>query len=100
MMEENLMSKNRQHYKLEDNEEEILKDFEEGKFLSIDNSDEEIKLAKQAARHFMKRESRVNVRVSTADLNKVRLIAAEEGLPYQTLLSSIIHKFATGRLVS
>ena len=48
----------------------------------------------------MKRDSRINIRISSADLNMVRRIAVQEGLPYQTLLASIIHKFVTGRLVN
>ncbi|MFA6036600.1 MAG: hypothetical protein WC748_00595 [Legionellales bacterium] len=80
------------------NEEEILKDFEEGKFKTVDNFPEELAIAEQAARNFMKRESRINIRVSQSDLNMIKRIAAQEGLPYQTLLASMIHKFASGRL--
>jgi len=86
-------------FDIEKHERDILKDFEDGAFVSVDNLDEEIDLAKQAAGHFMKRNSRVNVRISGADLNMIRRIAVQEGLPYQTLLASIIHKFAAGRLI-
>jgi predicted DNA binding CopG/RHH family protein len=88
------------HYNLENDEKEILKDFESGDFTSVDNVDEELKLAKQAASNFMKRDSRINIRISAADLNMVRRIAVQQDLPYQTLLASVIHKFVTGRLVS
>ena len=84
---------------IEQDEKNILKDFEKGEFKSVDNLDEEMQLAKKAASHFMKRDNRINIRVSAADLNMVRRIAVQEGLPYQTLLASIIHKFVTGRLV-
>ncbi len=89
----------RKHFDIEQHEEEILADFEKGTFVSVDNLDEEMQLARQAASNFIKRDSRVNIRISSADLNMIRRIAIQEGLPYQTLLASIIHKFAAGRLV-
>lgn len=79
-------------------EEEILADFEKGKFKSVENMDEEMRLAKEVAKNYQKRDSRINIRISKADLNMIRRIAAHEGLPYQTLLASVIHKFAAGRL--
>ncbi len=85
---------------IEKAEKDILRDFEKGEFVSVDNAEEEMELAKKAARHFMKRDTRINIRVSSADLNMVRRIAVQEGLPYQTLLASVIHKFVAGRLIS
>ncbi len=90
---------NKKHFDIEKHEEEILEDFEKGKFVSVDNLQEEKNIAKQAARNYMKRSSRINIRVSDADLDMIRRIAVQEGLPYQTLLASIIHKFASGRLI-
>lgn len=86
-------------FDIEQHEQEILKDFEKGKLVPVEDAEEEMRLAKEAARNFMKRDNRVNVRISGADLNMVRRIAVQEGLPYQTLLASIIHKYVTGRLV-
>ena len=86
-------------FDIEKYEKEILEDFEKGKFVSIKNVKEEMKLAKEAAHNFMKRDNRVNVRISAADLNMVRRLAIQDGLPYQTLLASIIHKYVSGRLV-
>ena len=91
---------NKKHFNIEKHEEEVLEDFEKGEFVSVENSQEEKQIAKQAARNYMKRSSRINIRVSDADLNMVRRMAVQEGLPYQTLLASIIHKFASGRLVA
>lgn len=84
---------------IEQYEKEILEDFEKGNFVSVENAKEEKHFAEEAARNFMKRDSRVHVRLSGADLNMVRRLAVQEGLPYQTFLASIIHKFVTGRLV-
>lgn len=90
---------NKKYLKIEQVEKDILEDFEEGELVSVDNLEEEKQFAEKAASNFMRRDNRINIRVSKADLNKVRRIAIQEGLPYQTLLASIIHKFVTGRLV-
>jgi|SRR5665648_796408 len=89
----------KKHIDIEQHEKDILEDFEKDEFESVANLDEEMQLAKHAASNFMKRDNRINVRVSGADLNMIRRIAVQEGLPYQTLLASVIHKFAAGRLV-
>jgi len=89
----------KKHPNIEQDEKAILADFEKGELVSADHLDDEMQIAQKAASNFMKRDSRINIRISGADLNMVRRIAAEEGLPYQTLLASVIHKFAAGRLV-
>ena len=89
----------KKHVDIDLDEDEILKDFEAGEFVPVKNSKGEMLRAKEAANNYMKRDSRVNLRITGADLNMVRRIAVEEGLPYQTLLASIIHKFVAGRLV-
>lgn len=90
---------NKKHTTIEKYEKDILKDFENNKFVSVKNLTEEMRLAKEAASHFMKRDNRINVRISSVDLNLARRLAVQEGLPYQTLLASVIHKFVTGRLI-
>lgn len=79
-------------------EDEILADFESAKFKSVDNLDEEMKAAKSAASGFMKRNARINIRVSEADLTMIKRLAVQEGIPYQTFLASMIHKVASGRI--
>lgn len=88
----------KKHEDIDKFEKDILNDLENDEFVSVHNVEQEIQLAQEAAENFMKRDARVNVRISSADLNMVKRIAAEEGLPYQTLLASVIHKFASGRL--
>lgn len=84
---------------IDQQEKEILKDFEADEFTSVNKPQEEMRLAKAAAANFVKRNSRINIRISNADLNMIRKIAIQEGLPYQTLVASILHKFVAGRLV-
>jgi predicted DNA binding CopG/RHH family protein len=88
----------KKHEDIDKFEKDILNDLENDEFVSVHNVEQEMQLAQEAAENFMKRDARVNVRISSADLNMVKRIAAEEGLPYQTLLASVIHKFASGRL--
>lgn len=91
---------NKKQIDIEKYENEIIEDFEKGEFVSVNNLQEEKSIARQAAKNYMRRTSRINIRVSEADLDMIRRIAVQEGLPYQTLLASIIHKFASGRLIA
>ena len=87
-------------YKFNDEEKEVLKAYKKGGLKSIDNLVEEISKAQEYARNTMRllrKNKRVNIRMSTYDLAGIQSIAAEEGLPYQTLLSSIIHKYINER---
>ena len=61
---------------------------------------EEIKKYQSSARRFLKKNKKINIRLSEWDYNRIKIRAAEEGLPYQTLVSSLIHKYITGQLKS
>ena len=65
----------------------------------MENIDEEIKKARETARSTFIKSERMNIRISSKDLNGLKVRAMEEGIPYQTLVSSIIHKYVSGRLV-
>jgi predicted DNA binding CopG/RHH family protein len=60
-------------------------------------SSERKRYARYAAATFRK-DRRVNIRISTRDLHAIQKRAIEEGLPYQTLISSLLHKYVSGRL--
>ena len=79
------------------NEEEILSAFEKGQFKSIASKSELAKF-KAAARATAIKDKRVNIRMSSGDLNDIQVKALEEGIPYQTLIASVLHKYVTGRL--
>jgi predicted DNA binding CopG/RHH family protein len=78
----------------------ILEAFEKGQLKSMKNAGQEMEMAQRAASAYLKKDSRINIRLSGADLNLLRRRAVQEGIPYQTLISSIIHKFVTGSLIS
>ncbi len=83
---------------LSNEEREILEKFERGELRRADDAPKEMKSAQIAARNTFNKSRRVNLRVTERDFNLAHVRAREEGIPYQTLLSSVIHKYLTGRL--
>lgn len=79
-------------YQLDPEEEEILEAFEEGKLVRIKDFDKEKQMLEEAARNTMNKTRNINLRLSERDLQKLKAKAVSEGLPYQTLASSILHK--------
>ena len=84
--------------KFDDEELRILQDFERGEFESLRSFRAEKKALEDAARNTLKKDMRVNIRLSSRDLSLLKKRAARDGMPYQTLMASALHKFATGRL--
>jgi predicted DNA binding CopG/RHH family protein len=84
--------------KMDEEELRILRDFERGEFESIKNFREEKRRLEEAARNTLQKDRRINIRISSRDLEKIQKRAVKEGMPYQTLISSTIHKFVTGKL--
>ena len=79
-------------------EREILEKFERGELHRADGAEVETVAAREAARTTFNKTRRVNLRVTERDFNLAHARAREEGIPYQTLLSSVIHKYLAGRL--
>lgn len=80
-------------------EEEILASFERGEWQSVPGLKKEIARYASIASASLAKDKRVNIRISSRDLEDIQAKAAEEGIPYQTLMASVLHKFVTGRLV-
>jgi predicted DNA binding CopG/RHH family protein len=83
--------------KIESYEHEVLAAFEKGQLKSVATKAELAKF-KAAARATAIKDRRVNIRLSSGDLNDIQVKALEEGVPYQTLIASVLHKYVTGRL--
>lgn len=83
---------------LDDEEKDLLESYERGEWKTVGNLEEEKAKAKAASVNYLRKNARVNIRISSSDLKSIKQKAAFEGLPYQTLLASIIHKFAAGHL--
>lgn len=75
----------------------VLKAFEKGELKSVATKSELEKL-RAAARATAIKDRRVNIRLSSIDLSDIQVRAMEEGVPYQTLIASVLHKYVTGRL--
>ena len=85
--------------KLDKEEKEILDAYEKGNFASIPNVKKKIGKYREYAKSALQKNKRINIRISERDLIHIQRKAVEEGLPYQTFVSSILHKFITGHLV-
>ena len=81
-------------------EKDLLKSVEKGEWKSIKRKTSSIKRYKAVAKATFNKDRRINIRISQKDLNELRKKAIEEGLPYQTLIASLLHKFITGKLIS
>ena len=80
------------YFELDKDEKKILKDFEEGSLVSVKNVQESKKTLKEQAQTTLSKTRNINIRLSQKDLQKLKAKATKEGLPYQTLASSMIHR--------
>ena len=81
-------------YDLDKDEQELLDAFEADEFVSAPNLKAEKTHLQEAAKNTLNKTRNINIRLSERDLYKLKAKAIEEGIPYQTLASSILHKSA------
>lgn len=86
-------------YLLDNEENELLQSLESDKWESVDDLQNKIMLHKEVAKNTLRKDKRINIRLSSNDLESLKTNAVEMGLPYQTLVSSVLHQYVTGRLV-
>ena len=79
-------------------ERDTLESFVSGELRPSTDAAREIEVAREAARNTFNKSRRVNLRVTERDYMLAHTRAREEGVPYQTLLSSVIHEYLSGRL--
>ena len=79
-------------------EDELLVFFEHNDPVSVSNIDDEIDEAKSAARKYLKKTKNINIRLTEDDVLKLKRKSAELNIPYQTILASVIHQFAIGKI--
>jgi predicted DNA binding CopG/RHH family protein len=79
-------------------EQEILEAYEKGELIPVENEDEKKKELIDAAKNTMTKTKRISIRLSEQDLERLKTKAVETGIPYQTLIGSLVHQYATGRL--
>ncbi len=83
--------------KLDAEEQAILEAFESGKAKRAKQSDQTRERHQDYAAALLKKDARINIRLSSKDLRSLQKKALAEGIPYQTMIASILHKYAEGR---
>ena len=86
------------YFELDKKEKEILKDFEVGKLKRVSGLKKKASQYQEYARQTLNKTRNINIRLSHGDLQKIKSLAAEKGMPYQTLISSLLHQYSTGRV--
>ncbi|MDT8895245.1 antitoxin [Halomonas sp. I1] len=84
--------------KLDKEERELLEAFEEGELKRVPDAEHTQQRHQQYAEAMFKKDARINIRLSSRDLRGLQKKALAEGIPYQTLVASILHKYVEGRL--
>ncbi len=84
--------------KLNKEEKALLDSYERGEWKPVRKTKKELRHYQVYARATFQKDKRVNIRISTKDLEGIQKKALEEGIPYQTLISSVIHKYVSGHL--
>ena len=85
--------------KLDARERELLTSVNRGEWKPVARRDRERIRYEGYARAALEKDRRVNIRIASKDLEAIQVRAVEEGLPYQTLIASLLHKYVSGRLV-
>ncbi len=86
-------------YQLDKEEQELSSSIERGDWKPVKNMAAEIKKYAQYAKNALKKDQRISIRMSKQDFVGIQSKAVDEGILYQTLITSIVHKYVTGRLV-
>lgn len=86
--------------KIKINKEEaaLEKEIENGEWVLVPDMENEMTKIRVQAHNFLNKNKKINLRLSDWDYNKIKTKAVQEGLPYQTLISGLIHKYVTGQL--
>ena len=83
--------------KLNKDEKELLDYVEAGEWRTVPDRDNELKRYQEYAAATFKKDRRINIRISSKDLHALQKRALREGIPYQTLIASVLHKFVSGQ---
>jgi predicted DNA binding CopG/RHH family protein len=81
-------------------EKDLMESIEREEWKPVKNYNREKDKAIEAARNTLKKDKRINLRLTQKDYQQIQIKAIEEGLPYQSLIASIVHKYLNGKLTS
>lgn len=84
------------YYDLDTTEEQIVKDYEARKLKSAPGFKNAQKKYQQYTKNTLDKAKNINIRISESDLGKIKSMAVKKGIPYQTMLTSVIHQYSTG----
>ncbi len=93
-----LTAEEKQVMQLDEEEMEILNAFEAGKLKKIDMNEEEVESLKIAARETLVENNRISVCIPERDLKKIKKRAQASGIPYQALITAVLHQYAEGKI--
>ena len=85
--------------KLDKEEQELLRSIDRKEWKRVKNFESEVSKLQQAAKNTLKKDQRISIRLAKHDLDGLKLKAVDEGIPYQTLIASLIHKYIIVRIV-
>ena len=83
---------------IEKEEKDLIESFERDEWAAAGDRERELARYTSLAKGAERKDRRINIRLSERDLLRLKAIALKEGIPYQTLISSILHKYGTGAL--
>jgi len=83
---------------LDKEEREILDSFERGEWRPVKNLAREIARHRRYARNTLRKDRRVNIRIASNDLERIQALAVQHGIPYQTFMASVLHRYVSGYL--
>ena len=91
------MKKNKFNY-IDSEEKEVMEAFDKGEFVSVKDKDKVIRELKASAKNTIAKTRHVSIRLSEKDLVKIKAKSIETGIPYQTLIGSVLHQFAEDKI--
>ena len=83
---------------IDQEEKDLMKSIERDDWQPVKDFNKEKDKAISAARNTLKKDKRINLRLTQKDYHQIQIRAIEEGIPYQTLISSLVHKYLSGSL--
>ena len=89
----------KQFLPLDEEEKDLIKSVENDEWIESRDASKKKKLAREYAEATIRKDKRMNIRISERDLRNLKKKALEEGIPYQTMVSMILHKYLSGRYV-
>ena len=85
---------------LDQEEKDLMESLDSDEWQPVQKEEKERKVVLNAARNTLKKDKRINLRLTEKDYQQIQIKAIEEGIPYQTLISSLVHKYLNGSLIS